>query len=76
MKYILFVGENTADTDDIKMRQAIQIKIRLCRLGKNRFCTLLRIAEKDLIDFWMQQKWTIPVQYINALPCKMYVHYY
>ena len=51
MKYILFVGENTADTDDIKMRQAIQIKIRLCRLGKNQFCTLLRIAEKDLIDF-------------------------
>ena len=37
MKYILFVGENAASTDDIKMRQAIQKKIRLCIRGRNRF---------------------------------------
>ena len=42
MKYILFVGENTAGTDDIKMRQAIQNKIGACRLGRNRFCTQAR----------------------------------
>ena len=39
MKHILFLGENTAGTEDIKMRQAMGQKIRLCRLGKNRFCT-------------------------------------
>ena len=39
MKYILFVGENTASTDDIKMCQAIQNKIRIRCLGRNRFCT-------------------------------------
>ena len=37
MKYILFVGENAASTDNIKMRQAIQKKIRLCIRGRNRF---------------------------------------
>ena len=32
IKYILFVGEITAGTDDLKMRQAIQNKIRVyCR---------------------------------------------
>ena len=36
-QYILFVWENTASTDDIKMRQIIQNKIRVCQLGKNRF---------------------------------------
>ena len=41
MKYILFVGENTAGTNDIKMRQAIQTKI-VFRLGRNRFCTQAR----------------------------------
>ena len=42
IKYILFVGENNAGTDDIKMRQAIRNKIRVCRLGRNRFCTQTR----------------------------------
>ena len=35
MTYILFVGEKTACTDDIKMRQPIQSKFRGRRLGKN-----------------------------------------
>ena len=39
MKYILFVGENGAGTDDIKMRQAIQKKnYRKAVAAKNRFC--------------------------------------
>ena len=42
IKYILFGGENTAGTDDIKMRQAIQNKSSVCRLGRNRFCTQAR----------------------------------
>ena len=35
-------GKILPGTDDIKMRQAMRKKIRLCRLGKNRFCTQAR----------------------------------
>ena len=35
-------GKILPGTDDIKMRQAMRQKIRLCRLGKNRFCTQAR----------------------------------
>ena len=35
-------GKILPGTDDIKMHQAMRQKIRLCRLGKNRFCTQAR----------------------------------
>ena len=48
IEYMLFVGENTTSTDDIKMCQSIQNKIRGCHCDINLFT--LKTRKKRLSD--------------------------
>ena len=72
MKHILFVGENTASTNNIKMSQAIQNKITVCPFGRNRFCTQ---AWENGAQWFTESKrsgWKIYVQPIGMLGQKRY----